>query len=103
MGLAAVQRAWYRALARQRTVNLSVTNVPGPPAPLYLAGTRLLELFPVVSLMGNLTLAVAVLSYAGQLTLTAVADRDTCPDVEVFARGVREALDDLARSALVPS
>jgi diacylglycerol O-acyltransferase / wax synthase len=103
MGLAAVQRAWYRALARQRTVNLSVTNVPGPPAPLYLAGTRLLELSPVVSLMGNLTLAVAVLSYAGQLTLTAVADRDTCPDVEVFARGVREALDDLARSAPVPS
>lgn len=103
MGLAAVQRAWYRALARQRTVNLSVTNVPGPPAPRHLAGAPLLELFPVVSLMGNLTLAVAVLSYAGQLNLTAVADRDTCPDVEVFARGVRDALDDLARQALVPS
>jgi hypothetical protein len=103
MGLAAVQRAWYRALARQRTVNLSVTNVPGPPAPRHLAGAPLLELFPVVSLMGNLTLAVAVLSYAGQLNLTAVADRDTCPDVEVFARGVRGALDDLARPALVPS
>ena len=53
--------------------------------------------------MGNLTLAVAVLSYAGQLNLTAVADRHTCPDVEVFARGVRDALDDLARQALVPS
>jgi len=103
MGLAAVQRAWYRDLARQRTVNLSVTNVPGPPAPRHLAGAPLLELFPVVSLMGNLTLAVAVLSYAGQLNLTAVADRHTCPDVEVFARGVRDALDDLARQALVPS
>jgi diacylglycerol O-acyltransferase len=50
MGLTAVQRAWYRALARQRTVNLSVTNVPGPPAPRHLAGALLLELFPVVSL-----------------------------------------------------
>jgi hypothetical protein len=53
--------------------------------------------------MGNLTLVVAVLSYAGQLNLTAVADRDGCPDVEVFAQGVRATLDDLARSALVPA
>jgi len=97
----AVQRAWYRFLAHQRSVNLFVTNVPGPPVPLYLAGARLLELFPVVSLMGNLTLAVAVFSYAGQLSLTAVADRDGGPDVEVFAQGVRSALDGLARSMLV--
>ena len=103
MGLVAVQRAWYRSLARQRTVNLSVTNVPGPPVPLYLAGARLLELFPVVSLLGNLTLAVAVLSYDGQLNLTAVADRDPCPDVEAFAEGVQGALGDLARSLLVPA
>ena len=78
-GLVAVQRAWYRLLARQRTVNVVVTTVPGPPVPLYLAGARLLELFPVAAIMGNLTLAVAVLSYAGQLNLTAIADRDTCP------------------------
>jgi hypothetical protein len=97
-GLVAVQRAWYRLLARQRTVNLVVTNVPGPPVPLYLAGARLLELFPVAAIMGNLTLAVAVLSYAGQLNLTVIADRDTCPDLEVLAQGTRAALDDLERS-----
>jgi diacylglycerol O-acyltransferase / wax synthase len=97
----AVQRGWYRILAHQRSVNLTVTNVPGPPVPLSLAGARLLELFPVGSLMGNVTLAVAVFSYAGQLNLTAVADQDTCPDLEVFAEGVRSALDGLARSMLV--
>jgi hypothetical protein len=53
--------------------------------------------------MGNLTLVVAALSYAGQLNLTAAADRDSCPDVEVFTHGVRAALDDLARSALAPA
>ena len=36
------------------------------------------------------------MSYAGQLNLTAVADRDRCPDVEVFTEGVRRALDELA-------
>jgi diacylglycerol O-acyltransferase / wax synthase len=100
---ALAQRVFLRLFARQRLVNITVTNVPGPPVPLYLAGARLLELFPVVSLAGNLTLAVAVLSYAGQLNLTAVADQDGCGDVEVFAQGVRSALDDLARSVLVPS
>jgi diacylglycerol O-acyltransferase / wax synthase len=97
------QRVWYRLFPRQRSVNLVVSNVPGPPVPLYLAGARLLELFPMLPPMGNLTLVVAVLSYAGQLNLTAVADRDACPDLAVFTQGVRSALDDLARSVLVPA
>jgi diacylglycerol O-acyltransferase len=96
----ACQRVWYRRFPRQRSVNLVVTNVPGPPVPLYLAGARLQELFPMMPVMGNLTLVVAVLSYAGQLNLTAVGDRYSCPDVEVFAEGMCSALDDLARSAL---
>jgi diacylglycerol O-acyltransferase / wax synthase len=100
---AAGQRVWYRHFPRQRSVNLVVTNVAGPPLPLYLAGAKLLELFPMMPVMGNLTLVVGVLSYAGQLNLTAVADRDGCPDLGVFAHGVRTALDELARSALVPA
>ena len=57
----------------------------------------------MMPVMGNLTLVVAVLSYAGQLNFTATADRDACPDVEVFAVGVRSALDDLGRSLRVPA
>jgi hypothetical protein len=97
------QRIWYRLFPRQRSVNLVVSNVPGPPIPLYLAGAPLLEVFPLLPPMGNLTLVAAALSYAGQLNLTAAADRDSCPDVEVFIHGVRAALDDLARSALAPA
>lgn len=95
------QRVWYRQFPRQRSVNLVVTNVPGPPVPLHLAGARLLEVFPVMPVMGNLTLVVGVLSYAGQLNITAVADRAGCPDVEVFARGVAAALDELAQTVEV--
>jgi diacylglycerol O-acyltransferase len=97
------QRVWYRLFPRQRSVNLVISNAPGPPVPLYLAGARLLELFPMMPTMGNLTLVVAALSYEGQLNLTAVGDRDRCPDVEVFAQGVRDALDDLAHSVRVPA
>jgi WS/DGAT/MGAT family acyltransferase len=99
----ACQRIWYRLFPRQRSVNLVVSNVPGPPMPLYLAGARMLEVFPTLPPMGNLSLVVAVLSYAGQLNFTAAADQDSCPDVEVFAEGVRRALDDLGQSALGPA
>jgi hypothetical protein len=68
--------------------------------PLYLAGAPLLEAFPVVPIVGNQTLNVGVFSYAGQLNLTAVADGDSCPDVNVFAQGVRSALDNLAGPGL---
>jgi diacylglycerol O-acyltransferase / wax synthase len=102
-GTALAQHAFLRLLAHQRLMNTSITNVPGPPVPLYLAGARLLELFPVVSLAGNFRLVVAVLSYAGQLNLTAVADAASCTDVEVFAQGVRTALEELARSVALAS
>jgi diacylglycerol O-acyltransferase / wax synthase len=94
------QRVLLRLLAHQRFMNLPVSNVPGPPVPLYLAGAPLLEVFPVVPILANFTLAVVVLSYAGQLNFTAVADRDACADVEVFAHGVQETLEELARSAM---
>ena len=97
------QRIWYRLFPRQRSVNLVVSNVPGPPIPMYLAGAPLMEVFPLLPPMGNLTLVVAALSYAGQLNLTAAADRDSCPDVEMFTQGVRAALDDLAQSPLAPT
>jgi diacylglycerol O-acyltransferase len=90
------QRIWYWLFPRQRSVNLVVTNAPGPPVPLYLAGARLLEVLPMMPTMGNLTLVVGVLSYEGQLNFTAAADRDGCPDVDLFAEGMRSALDDLA-------
>jgi diacylglycerol O-acyltransferase / wax synthase len=58
----------------------------------------LLQVFPVVPIMGHLTLGIGALSYAGQFDLTVVADRDGCPDVQVFVEGVRASLEELAGS-----
>jgi WS/DGAT/MGAT family acyltransferase len=96
------QRAFLRLMARQRWANVYIANVPGPPVPLYLAGARLLELFPIVPLTGNITLGVGALSYAGQLNITAVADQEACPDVEIFADGVRDTLRSLTAEFVAP-
>jgi hypothetical protein len=71
--------------------------------PLYFAGARLLEVFPVVPIWGNVSLGVGALSYAGQFNITAVADRAACPDLEVFTQGVCRSLEALAASVLVGS
>jgi len=91
-----LQRAAMVLLARQRLYNVYVADVPGPRVPLYVAGARVLEVFPVAPLMGNLTLGVGALSYAGELTAMAVGDRVTCPDLDVFAAGLDAGLRVLA-------
>jgi hypothetical protein len=92
-----LQRAFLRLMPRQRFMNAYVANVPGPPIPLYFADAPLLEIFPIVPLTGNLSIGVGALSYAGQFNFTAVADHDLCPDLEVFADGVRRSLGALER------
>jgi diacylglycerol O-acyltransferase / wax synthase len=55
-----------------------------------------LEVFPLVNLIGTVSLGVAALSYAGTFSITVVADADAYPDLDVFAGGVREVLQALA-------
>lgn len=77
-------------------INLASANVPGPPQPRYLAGARLLEVFPVLPLMAKTTLGIGALSYAGQFNILAVADHDACPDLEVFTAAAQDGLHALA-------
>jgi diacylglycerol O-acyltransferase / wax synthase len=98
-----IQRAALRVVHRQHVMNTYAANVPGPPVPLYFAGAPLLEVFPIVPILGNVSLGVGALSYAGQFNITAVADRDLCPDLEVFVKGMRSSLDALAASMLACS
>jgi WS/DGAT/MGAT family acyltransferase len=65
-------RAWTRWLRRHggRRVNLFVTNVPGPAAELRFGGMRLRVVYPIAPVVAGVPLAIAVLSYAGELSLT---------------------------------
>jgi hypothetical protein len=100
---AAIQRAFLRYATRQRLMNVYLANIPGPPVPLYLAGAPLAEVFPVVPILGNVSLGIGALSYAGQFNITVVADRDSCPDAGVFVAGLRASLDELSQPAALPS
>jgi diacylglycerol O-acyltransferase / wax synthase len=73
-----------RGLTR-RMFNLVVTNVPGPQVPLYAAGSRMLEVFPVVPLAPGQGLSIGITSYDGQVFFGLNADRDGVGDVDVLA------------------
>ncbi|HET7247442.1 MAG TPA: wax ester/triacylglycerol synthase family O-acyltransferase [Streptosporangiaceae bacterium] len=86
------QRWMVHVMSRQRLVNLFTSNLPGPPQPLYFAGAQILEIFQAGVVQGNVTIAVGVLSYAGQLNFTIVGDADAVPDLKAFADGLTQAL-----------
>jgi diacylglycerol O-acyltransferase len=87
-----------KAVIRQR-VNVTSASIPGPRRPLYLAGAPVLEVFPVVALIGNVPLGIGALSCAGTFNIGIAADRDAFPDLDVLAGGVRAELDALGPSA----
>lgn len=91
-------RLAVRWLARHggSRVNLYVTNVPGPPAPLWLHGACLQAAVPIAPLVAGVPVAVAALSYTGELALSIQVD-GAVDDLEVLAAGVTEGLDQLIR------
>jgi diacylglycerol O-acyltransferase / wax synthase len=90
-----LQRWMARTMSRQRLVNLLVSNLPGPPGPLFFAGTPVHEMFQFGVVQGNVTVSVGALSYAGQLNLDLVGDPDAAPDLTVFAAGISDTLRQL--------
>ena len=95
-------RLALRLIARQR-VNVESADLPGAPVPMYLAGMRMLEVFPLLPLIGRVSLGVGALSYDGQFNLGVVADGEAYPDLGQFVRGVEDDLRALALEASISS
>ena len=79
----------------RRVFNLVVTNVPGPQRPLYAAGARLVQAYPVVPLARGQALTIGVTSYDGGLFYGLWADRDAMPDLAVLGQCLEDALAEL--------
>jgi diacylglycerol O-acyltransferase len=82
-----------RFIERQRLINTLVTNLRGPDEQLSFAGTAIAEVIPISIVTGNVTVAFAVLSYAGSLTVTINSDADACPDVDTLSNLLQGSLN----------
>lgn len=75
--------------------NVVVSNVPGPPVPLYLAGARIEANFPVSAIVDGVGLNITVQSTNGMLDFGFVSDRDLVPDLWSMADSVEVELAEL--------
>ncbi|MBA4176383.1 MAG: wax ester/triacylglycerol synthase family O-acyltransferase [Leptothrix sp. (in: Bacteria)] len=78
-----------------QVANLVISNVPGPPVPLYMAGARMLTNYPTSIVVHGLALNITVQSYDQSLDFGLMADAAAMPDVADLADAVRIAFDDL--------
>lgn len=86
-------------IERQRMVTTFVTNLRGPGAPVSFLGSPVAEVFPLTAVTGNVTVAFAVLSYAGTLAVTVTVDADAVPDAGLLVDALRDELDAVTRAA----
>lgn len=82
---------WY--LDHQHRMHTLVSHVRGPAGPVALGGVPVAEAVPLsTGAGGNLTVVFEVLSYAGSLVVSVLADAARCPDLGVLADGLAAEL-----------
>jgi len=85
----------------RRMFSLVVTNVPGPQLPLYAAGARMIQMFPILPLGPGQAVSIGLTSYDGGVFYGVNGDRDAMPDVTRLATLLEESLAELVEASPV--
>jgi WS/DGAT/MGAT family acyltransferase len=80
--------------------NVGISNVPGPPVPLYFNGSRLDAFFPLSLLLHGNALNITCVSYAGTLNFGFTGARDTLPHLQRLAIYMGEAVEEISKILL---
>jgi WS/DGAT/MGAT family acyltransferase len=81
-------------------MNVTISNVPGPPMPLYCAGAKVTALHPVSIPAHGAALNITVQSYMDALNFGLTADRRAVPDVALLGDYLVDAASELKKSML---
>jgi len=71
--------------------NLAISNVPGPPVPLFLAGAKFTTFHPLSIVMHGLALNITIQTYAGHVDFGIIAGKKALPHAQDLARAIEEA------------
>jgi WS/DGAT/MGAT family acyltransferase len=80
--------------------NLVITNVPGPQVPLYMNGHLMLAHMGMAPVFDGMGLIMPVFSYNGMISISPTVAANVMPDVDLFARYIREAANLLESSVI---
>ncbi len=94
----AANAIYRRATASDRlppVANVTISNVPGPPVPLYMAGAKMLTNYPCSIVVHGVALNITVQSYDQSLDFGLMADAKAMPDVRKFGQALMDAMQAL--------
>ncbi|MEP7099212.1 MAG: WS/DGAT domain-containing protein, partial [Burkholderiales bacterium] len=74
--------------------NVTISNVPGPTVPLYMAGARMLTNYPTSIVVHGVALNITVQTYDESLEFGLIACGEAMPEVAELARHVQAAFDE---------
>ncbi|WP_345267270.1 wax ester/triacylglycerol synthase family O-acyltransferase [Nocardioides nanhaiensis] len=96
-GLAVRAYAGLRLAEKHPVVhNLVISNVPGPPVPLYVSGAQIRALYPLGPVFHGAGLNITVMSNNGRVHVGVIACRESLPDVDGLAQRFPAELSALA-------
>ena len=84
-----------RLLTSPRLSNVTISNVPGPPVPLYLMGCLAEQAYPVVPLTAGHGISIGMTSVNGSACFGVYADGTRAEDADRLARTIGEGIDEL--------
>jgi diacylglycerol O-acyltransferase / wax synthase len=88
-----------RLASRGPWFNLIVSNIPGPPQPMYLAGARLVAQYPSLPLGENSALSIACTSIGGTMAFGLTGDYDGMPDLQRLSFALEESIAEVSKAA----
>jgi diacylglycerol O-acyltransferase len=86
----------------QRALTTVVTNVPGPPAPLYAFGQPIREILPWVPIASGMRIGVSVFTFDGQSVFGVTTDFASVPECDLFAAVIADEVAALAAALPEP-
>jgi hypothetical protein len=89
-----------RIADRHRPIfNVTISNVPGPPFPLYFGGSKLDAVYPMGPIFDGGGLNITVMSYLDRMDFGLLACPDLIPDVRSIANGISTAIEEYKKAA----
>jgi WS/DGAT/MGAT family acyltransferase len=80
--------------------NTIITNIPGPPVPLYMNGARLVTQYGLGPIFDGMGIIHPVFSNCGRITISFTSDRTMMPDPEHYADCIQESFEEMRAATL---
>lgn len=99
MGPASLQKPALELFSRKASSVL--TNVPGPQAPLYMAGAKIREMMVWVPQTGSVGMGISIISYNGKVFSGLITDNRLVPDPQNVVVNFSREFENLLHLAML--